>query len=106
MSLVAPPTAGWREGTMVAPCTGAPKGTLLPLQVWCSIEVFHESDARTIPAMVNTDGITRDIGKRECLRLHYRVTVVIELRDWRAFTYAVRTLEPRPLEPSPPVQLD
>ena len=23
-----PPTVGWREGTVVAPCPGAPKGTL------------------------------------------------------------------------------
>ena len=33
----------------------------MTIQVWCSIEVFHQSDARTIPAMVNTGGITRDI---------------------------------------------
>ena len=25
---VAPPTVGWREDAMVAPCPGAPKGTL------------------------------------------------------------------------------
>src|ERR1035441_4227823 len=33
----------------------------MTIQVWCSIEVFHQSDARTIPAMVNTGGLTRDI---------------------------------------------
>src|ERR1039458_6075913 len=33
----------------------------MTIQVWCSIEVFHQSDASTISAMVNTDEITRDI---------------------------------------------
>ena len=28
MVTVAPPTVGWREDAIVAPCTGAPKGTL------------------------------------------------------------------------------
>ena len=33
----------------------------MTIQVWCSIEVFHQSDASTISAIVNTDEITRDI---------------------------------------------
>ena len=33
----------------------------MTIQVWCSIEVFHQSDARTIPALVNMGGITTDI---------------------------------------------
>jgi len=48
----------------------------MTIQVWCSIEVFHQSDARTIPAMVNTGGITRDILRA----LHVRMALHSEGR--------------------------
>jgi CheY-like chemotaxis protein len=48
----------------------------MTIQVWCSIEVFHQSDARTIPAMVNTGGITRDILRA----LHVRMALDSEGR--------------------------
>jgi hypothetical protein len=59
----APPTVGWCEDAIVAPCPGALEKFYEDL-TWCSIESFQIVDAGTTGAMVSDGRITIDIGKR------------------------------------------
>jgi hypothetical protein len=58
---VAPPTVGWREDALLRLVLEHRKEPYDKYRCGARFEFFQQSDARTIPALVNMGGITTDI---------------------------------------------